>query len=69
MVMAAPEAELEHEAAGRQHATKASVPAYSDLMATTRLLRLLRPPTPTAQGHNGKRPNGELGGAGPRQAA
>ena len=33
MVMAAPEAELEDEAAGRQHALKASVPAYFDLMA------------------------------------
>src|SRR6187200_2263992 len=30
MVMAAPEAELEDEAAGRQHASKASVPAYFD---------------------------------------
>ena len=33
MVMAALEAELEDEVAGRQHATKASVPAYSDLTA------------------------------------
>ena len=31
MVVAAPEEELEDEAAGRQHAMKASVPAYSDL--------------------------------------
>ena len=33
MVMAAPEAELEDEAAGCRYATKASVPAYSDLTA------------------------------------
>ena len=38
-----PGKELEDEATGRQYATKASVPAYSDLTATTRLLRLLRP--------------------------
>ena len=38
-----PGEELEDEAAGRQYPTKASVPAYSDLTAATRLLRLLRP--------------------------
>ena len=51
MVMAAPEAELEDEAAGRQHASKASVPAYSDLTALPPALFLfssLR--TPAAQG-------------------
>ena len=51
MVMAAPEAELEDEAAGRQHASKVSVPAYSDLTAlppTPFLFRSL--PTPAAQG-------------------
>ena len=38
-----PGKELEDEAAALQYATKASVPAYSDLMAAARLLRLLRP--------------------------
>ena len=38
-----PGKELEDEAAGRQYATKASVSAYSELTAATRLLRLLRP--------------------------
>ena len=51
MVMAALEAELEDEAAGRQHATKASVSVYSDLTASPLLLFLFRSlPTPTAQG-------------------
>ena len=51
MVMAAPEAELEDEAAGRQHATKASVPAYSDLTALPPVLFLFCSlPTPAAQG-------------------
>ena len=51
MVMAAPEAELEDEAAGRQHASKASVPAYSDLTALSPALFLFRSlPTPAAQG-------------------
>ena len=49
--MAAPEAELEDEAAGRQYATKASVPAYSDLTALPPALFLFRSlPTPAAQG-------------------
>src|SRR3954463_1044320 len=40
-------------AAGRQHASKASVPAYSDLTALPPALFLLRsPPTPAAQGDN-----------------
>ena len=51
MVMAAPEAELEDEAAGRQLASKASVPAYSDLTAFPPALFLFRSlPTPAAQG-------------------
>ena len=51
MVMAAPEAELEDEAAGRQHASKASVPAYSDLTALPPALFLFRSlPMPAAQG-------------------
>ena len=51
MVMAAPEAELEDEAAGRQHAPKASVPAYSDLTALSPALFLFCSlPTPAAQG-------------------
>ena len=51
MVMAAPEAELEDEAAGCQHASKASVPAYSDLTALPPALFLFRSlPTPAAQG-------------------
>ena len=51
MVMAAPEAELEDEAAGRQHVLKASVPAYSDLTALPPALFLFRSlPTPAAQG-------------------
>ena len=51
MVMAAPEAELEDEAAGRQHMSKASVPAYSDLTALSPALFLFRSlPTPAAQG-------------------
>src|SRR3954468_21511355 len=53
MVMAAPEAELEDEAAGRQHASKASVPAYSELTAVPPALFLFRSlPTPAAQGDN-----------------
>ena len=51
MVMAAPEAELEDEVVGRQHASKASVPAYSDLTALPPALFLFRSlPTPAAQG-------------------
>ena len=51
MVMAAPEAELEDGAAGRQHATKASVSAYSDLTSLPLILFLFRSlPTPAAQG-------------------
>ena len=34
---------LEDEATARQYATKASVPAYSELTAAARLLRLLQP--------------------------
>ena len=50
MVMAAPEAELEDEPAGRQHASKASVPAYSDLTALPPALFLFHSlPTPVAQ--------------------
>ena len=46
-----PEAELEDEAGGRQHASKASVPAYSDLTALPPALFLFRSlPTPAAQG-------------------
>ena len=49
--MAAPEAGLEDEAAGRQHATKALVPAYSDLTALPPTLFLFGSlPTPAAQG-------------------
>ena len=49
--MAAPEAELEDEAAGRQHASKASVPAYSDLTALPpALFHFHSLPTPAAQG-------------------
>ena len=51
MVMVAPEAELEDEAAGRQHASKASVPAYSNLTALLPVLFLFCSlPTPAAQG-------------------
>ena len=51
MVMAAPEAKLEDEAAGRQHTSKASVPAYSELTALPPALFLFRSlPTPAAQG-------------------
>ena len=51
MVMAAPKAELEDEAAGRQHTSKASVPAYSDLTALPPALFLFRSlPMPAAQG-------------------
>ena len=53
MVMTAPEAELEDEAAGRQHTSKASVPAYSDLTALPPTLFLFRTlPTPATQGDN-----------------
>ena len=56
MVMAAPEAELEDEAAGRQHASKASVPAYSDLTALPPALFLFRSlPTLAAQGDDPKK--------------
>ena len=51
MVMAATEAELKDEAAGRQHASKALVPAYSDLTALSPALFLFRSlPTPAVQG-------------------
>ena len=51
MVMAAPEAKLEDEAAGRQYTSKASVPSYSDMTALPPALFLFRsPPTPAAQG-------------------
>ena len=53
MVMAAPEADLEDEAAGCQYATKASVPAYSDLTALPPALFLFRSlHMPAAQGGN-----------------
>ena len=49
--MAAPKAELEDEAAGRQHASRASVPAYSDLTALPPALFLFCSlPTLAAQG-------------------
>ena len=49
--MTAPGEELEDEAAGHQHATKASVPAYSDFTAQPPALFLFRSlPTPAAQG-------------------
>ena len=51
MVMAAPEAELEDEAAGRQDASKAKVSAYSNLTALPPALFLFRSlPTLPAQG-------------------
>ena len=51
MVMATPEEGLEDEAAGRQYATKASVPAYSNLTALPPTLFLFHDlPTPAAQG-------------------
>ena len=51
MVVAAPKAELDDEAVGRQHASKALVPAYSDLTALPPALFLFRSlPTPAAQG-------------------
>ena len=51
MVVAAQEADLEDKAAGRQYATKASVPAYSDLTALSPALFLFRGlPTPVTQG-------------------
>ena len=52
MVMAAPEAELEDEAAGCQYASKASVPAYSDMttLPPAFFLFLFRSlPTPAAK--------------------
>ena len=52
MVMAAPEAELEDEAAGRQYVSKASVPAYSDVttLPPAFFLFLFRSlPTPAAK--------------------
>ena len=56
MVMAAPEAELEDEAAGHQHTSKASVPMYSDLMALLPALFLFRSlPTPATQGDGPKK--------------
>ena len=51
MVMAAPEAELEDEAAGRQHAVEGTTPSYSDLTALSPALFPFRSlPTPAAQG-------------------
>ena len=51
MVMEAPEAELEDEVAGRQYASKASVPVYSDMTTLPPALFLFRSlPTPAAQG-------------------
>ena len=51
MVMAALEAELEDEAAGRQHAVEGSAPLYSDLTALSPALFPFRHlPTPAAQG-------------------
>ena len=56
MVMAAPEAELEDEAVGRQHASKASVPTYSDLTALPFVLFLFCSlPTPAAQGDDSEK--------------
>src|SRR3954464_3304754 len=56
MVMAAPEAELEDEAAGRKHASKVSVPAYSELTALPPALFLFRSlPTPAAEGDDPKK--------------
>ena len=50
-MMVALEEELKDEAAGRQYATKASVPAYSDLTALLPVLFLFRSlPAPAAQG-------------------
>ena len=49
--MAAPEAGLEDEAAGRQHAVEGTTPSYSDLMTLPPALFLFRSlPTPAAQG-------------------
>src|SRR4051812_11888984 len=51
MVMAAPEAGLKDEAAGRQHAVEGVVPSYSELPALPPALFLFRSlPTPAAQG-------------------
>ena len=51
MVMAAPEAELEDEAAGRQHAVEGTTPSYFDLTALPPALFLFHSlPTPAAQG-------------------
>lgn len=48
---AAPEAELEDGAAGRQHAVEGTTPSYSDLTALPPPLFLFRSlPTPAAQG-------------------
>ena len=50
-VMAAPEAGLEDEAAGRQHTVEGTTPSYSDLTALPPALFLFRSlPTPAAQG-------------------
>ena len=49
--MTVPEKELEDKAAGPEDATKASVPAYSELTALPPALFLFRSlPTPAAQG-------------------
>ena len=51
MVMAAPEAELEDEAAGRQHAVEGTTPSYSGLPALSPTLFPFHSlPTPAAQG-------------------
>ena len=51
LVMTATGEELEDEAAGRQYATKTSVPTYYDLTALPPALFLFRSlPTPAAQG-------------------
>ena len=51
MVMAAPEAELEDEAAGTSARVEGIMPAYSDLTALPPALFLFRSlPTPAAQG-------------------
>ena len=56
MVRAALEAELEDEAAGRQHALNPSMPVYSDLTALPPALFLFRSlPTPAAHGDDPKK--------------
>src|SRR4051812_39132358 len=56
VVMAAPEAVLEDEAAGHQHAVEGVVPTYSELTALPPALFLFRSlPTPAAQGDGPKK--------------